>query len=187
VRSQIRQPLYRGRFSFRFLVLCTCIAVLGGCATPTTYEGMIPTAFRTAKKHPQTVGISVNGGKETDSTGKPQISDATFTQALTESIVKSQTFSKVIQGGGADYLLTVTLFGMEQPSFGLSFTVKLEAGWTLKRAGNGQTVWQESIKSEFTATTSDAFAAVTRLRLATEGAARNNISAGLARISELNL
>ena len=76
---------------------------------------------------------------------------------------------------------------MEQPSFGLSFTVKLEAGWTLKRASNAQSVWQESIKSEFTATTSDAFAAVTRLRLATEGAARNNISAGLARISELNL
>jgi len=187
VQSQIRQPLYRERFSFRFLVLCTCIAVLGGCATPTTYEGMIPTAFRTAKKHAQTVGVSVTGGKETDSTGKPQITDATFARAVTESIVKSQTFSKVIEGSGADYLLTVTLFGMEQPSFGLSFTVKLEAGWTLKRSGNGQTVWQESIKSEFTATTSDAFAAVTRLRLATEGAARNNISAGLGRISELNL
>jgi hypothetical protein len=149
---------------------------------------MVPTTFNTAKKHPGTVGVSVSGGKETNATGKPQISDATFTQSLTESIVKSQTFSKVVQGSsGADYLLTVTLFGMEQPSFGLSFTVNLEAGWTLKRASNAQTVWQESIKSTFTATTSDAFAAVVRLRLATEGAARNNISAGLARISDLNL
>jgi len=147
---------------------------------------MIPTAFRTAKKHPQTVGVSVNGGKETDSTGKPQISDATFTQALTESITKSQTFSKVIQASGADYLLTVTLFvwsSRVSVSRSPSNWRRLDA----ERVSNGQAVWQESIKSEFTATTSDAFAAVTRLRLATEGAARNNISAGLARISELNL
>jgi hypothetical protein len=187
VNSRIRQPLYRERLSFHFLVLCACAAVLGGCATPATYEEMVPTAFSTSKKHPQTVGVSVNGGNETDSTGKPQISDAAFTQALTDSIVKSQTFSKVIQGSGADYLLTVTLFGMEQPSFGFSFTVKMEVGWTLKRADNGKTVWQDSIKSEFTATVGDSFSGRTRLRHATEGAARNNISAGLARISELNL
>ena len=60
--------------------------------------------------------------------------------------------------------------------FGLTYTVKMEAGWTLQRADNSTVVWQESIKSEHTATFSDAFAAVTRLRLATEGAARDNIA-----------
>jgi hypothetical protein len=170
-----------------FTLLFAFVALLAGCATPATYEGMVPVAFETAKKHPKTVSVSVTGGKETDSTGKPQISDATFAQALTEAITKSQTFSRVVQGKGGDYLLTVALFNMEQPSFGLSFMVKMEAGWTLKRTDSGATVWQESIKSEHTATTSDAFAAVTRLRLATEGAARNNIAQGLAKISKLNL
>jgi hypothetical protein len=70
--------------------------------------------------------------------------------------------------------------------FGGSFTVKMEAGWTLKRA-SGATVWQESIKSEHTATMGDAMVGVTRLRLATEGAARNNIATGLAKIGQLNL
>ena len=48
-------------------------------------------------------------------------------------------------------------------------------------------VWQESIASEYTATPGDAFAAVKRLRLATEGAAKNNIAEGLSRISKLSL
>jgi len=38
--------------------------------------------------------------QETDSTGKPQISDATFTQALTESIIKSQTFRRSFRAAG---------------------------------------------------------------------------------------
>jgi hypothetical protein len=78
------------------------------------------------------------------------------------------------------------MFSMEQPSFGLSFTVKLEAGWSLKRA-DGSVVWQESIKSEHTSTPGDAFAAVERLRLATEGAAKENIAQGLSKISALKL
>lgn len=169
------------------LLLCAVAAFLAGCATPATYMGMVPTTFETAKKHPQTIGVSVKGGQETELTGTPKISDATFTQALVDSITKSQMFSRVVQGKDADYLLTVTIFSMEQPLFGLTYTVKMEAGWTLQHADNGTVVWQESIKSEHTATFSDAVVAVTRLRLATEGAARNNIAQGLTKISQLKL
>ena len=177
--------------SFRFttlsLLLVAVLTLLGGCATPAGHVGMTPDSYDTAKKHPQTVSLSVTGGKETSAAGKSQISDSEFQQALEAAITKSQTFSAVIQGNGANYLLNVTMFNMQQPSFGLSFTVKLEAGWTLTRADSGEVVWQESIKSSHTATTSDAFVGVARLRLATEGAAKNNIKQGLAKISRLNL
>jgi len=63
----------------------------------------------------------------------------------------------------------------------------MEAGWTLKRVETDKVVWQESIVSEHRATPGDAFAAVKRLRLATEGAAKNNIAEGLSRISKLSL
>lgn len=43
------------------------------------------------------------------------------------------------------------------------------------------------ITSSFTGTMSDAFAGVTRLRLATEGAARNNIRDAIAQMSVLTL
>jgi hypothetical protein len=168
-------------------MLCALVALIWGCASPATHEGMIATKVDTAKKHPQTVSVAVTGGKETDSAGAPQISDAAFRDALVASIKDSQVFSRVIEGKSGDYLLTVTLFNMQQPMFGLSLTVTLEAGWTLQRVSGGAPVWQESIKSVHTATTSDSFAAVTRLRLATEGAAKKNIEQGLAKISQLNL
>jgi len=177
----------RSRSWLRLLGLCASAAVIGGCATPATYQGMVPTSFDTAVKHPQTVAIAVNGGQETDAVGKPQISDAAFSQALVEAITRSQVFSRVVQANSAHYVLQVTLFGMEQPSFGFSFTVHMEAGWVLKRADNGRVVWQEAIKSEHTVSASESFAGVTRLRLATEGAARNNIAQGLAKISKLDL
>jgi hypothetical protein len=148
---------------------------------------MIPADFSAEKKHPQAVSVEVSGGQSTDSMGKPQISNEEFTRALVESIGSSQVFSKVIQGAGATYLLTVQMSSLEQPSFGLTFVVKMEAGWTLKRIDTGQIVWQESIRSESTATPGDAFAAVKRLHIATEGAARNNISAGLTKLSQLAL
>jgi hypothetical protein len=169
------------------LALCGCVVLLGGCATATTSTGMVPTSYQVAQTHPQTVSVDVKGGQETGSMGKPQISNVTFQQALVESITKSQTFSRVVEGTGGDYVLSVILFSVDQPSIGFDFTVKMEAGWTLKRANTGVTVWQEAIRSVYTATTDDAFAGVTRLRLATEGAARNNIAEGLSKISKLNL
>lgn len=182
-----RQQSSREHIRASFVGLCTVAALLGGCATPATYEGMVPAKFETAKRHAQTVSVAVTGGKETDSVGTPQISDAAFRDALIASIKSSQVFSGVIEGKGGSYLLTVSLFSMDQPIFGFDLTVTLEAGWTLQRASGGAPVWQESIKSVHTATMGDSFAAVTRLRLATEGAAKKNIERGLAKISQLDL
>ena len=160
-----------GLFLYGFVVL------LWGCATPATFEGMVPTSFQGAKNHPQTVRVNVTGGQETVAVGRPQITNSAFTEALTQSISKSRTFSRVVedQSQKADYLLTVTLFSMDKLVFGR--TVKMEAGWTLRHADTGTVVWQESIISEHT----DA-----DIRLATEGAARNNITQGLRNISKLN-
>jgi hypothetical protein len=169
------------------LVVCACAALLGGCATGASHEAMVPTSITAANKHPQSVSVEVTGGQDTDAAGKSQISNESFAQALEQSITQSQAFSQVIKGAGQDYRLSVAIVSLDQPSFGISFTVKMEAGWTLKRADTGATVWQESVRSEHTAGGTDAFAAVVRLRMATEGAARNNISQGLSRISQLKL
>jgi hypothetical protein len=167
--------------------LLAAAVLLAGCATPTSQEAMVPTAISTVKKHPQTVTVEVSGGQETSAIGKTQVSNDALAKALTQAIEGSKAFSKVVKGTGGDYLLTVNIFSIDQPNFGLSFTVKMEAGWTLKRANDGAVVWQESIKSEHTATTSDAFVGVTRLKMATEGAAKNNVAQGLEKVSKLTL
>lgn len=173
--------------SMKIVSILAMVAIASGCATGATLEGMTPTEYDAPAKHAKSVNVKVGGGQQTSSMGKSQISDEDFSAALVASINRSQVFSKVIQGKGGDYDLSVGIIGMDQPSFGMSFTVKMEAGWTLKNVATGETVWQKAIKSQHTATPGDAFVGTTRLRMATEGAARNNIKQGLADISRLKL
>lgn len=178
IRSENRGP---GK-----LVPLLLLVLLTACATPATYQGMISDRFDIARQHARSVSVSTSGGGETSSVGKPQISDADLTRALVESINRSRIFSAVVPGSGGDYALQVAIISMEQPTFGGSFTVKMEAAWSLRRS-DGTVVWQEAIRSANTATMDDSMVAVTRLRLATEGAARENIKQGLGKISRLNL
>lgn len=160
---------------------------LGGCATPVTHEALVPVSMQVAKHHDKSVAVTASGGSETSAAGKSQVSDAELQQAVATAIGQTKTFSKVVDGKNGDYILTVSIFNITQPSFGFSFTVTAEIGWTLTRADTGAKVWQESIKSEHTATTADAFAGVTRLKMATEGAIRNNVQQGLSKLSALSL
>jgi hypothetical protein len=183
-----RQPCSSRLLSLsRFCIMTAILALLSGCATTATHEGMTPQSFEGGTKHQKTVTVNISGGKELDEMGRTQISNAELKKALVDSITKARTFSRVIEGNGGDYLLTVAIISIDQPLFGGSFTVKMEAAWTLTDTASGKTVWREGIQSEHTTTMDEAFAGVERLRLATEGAARNNISQGLVKISKLNL
>jgi hypothetical protein len=168
-------------------ILAVASSLLTGCATPTTALGLTPAVIQTAVKHSQTVTVTVGGGQETNSMGKSQISDNMFAQAITDSINKSQLFSRVISDKGGDLLLIVSINNIDQPSFGASFTVKMECDWTIQKVDNGSILWQETIKSEYTAQMFDAFSGAERLRLATEGAGSENIALGLSKISALKL
>jgi hypothetical protein len=147
-----------------------------GCSMPASFEAMIPESFETAHKHPQSVRVRVTGGQDDEASGRPHIPNSAFAQALVESIAKSQTFARVINEQGEDYLLDVTLFSMDKGVFARA--VKLEAGWTLRRRGSSVNAWQESIVTEYSGA---------NVTLGTEGAARKNIAAGLAKISKLKL
>jgi hypothetical protein len=167
------------------VALCAAAAVMAGCATAVKPEAMIPAAVDAGTHHPQSVNVTVAGGAPTDPLGKSQISNEAFTEAIVSSIEKNKTFSSVVKGAnGGDYRLDVAVVSVDQPTFGLSFTVKMEAAWMLKKA-DGTVVMQETIKSEGTAGATDAFVGTERLRLATETAARNNIAAGIAKLGKL--
>lgn len=159
--------------------------LLGGCASPLTHEGMVPTGMVISKKHQETVRLNVSGGAET-SEGLA-ISNAALEAALNQAIIDSKLFSQVVKGNGGDYVLTANVFSMHQPMFGMAMTVKMEVGWTLKQVSNDKIVWQEAIRSEHTSTPGEAIAGVTRVRLATEGAVKNNIAEAVSRIGALSL
>src|SRR5438105_2365998 len=143
--------------TLRLPVLAACAAVLAACASATpTSEGMIP-AFTVrgvrGPVHPQAVAVEVKDAK--------QLPDAAFRQALADAIVLSRVFSNVVEKAGGGYLLSVSVISIEQPSgrlsgLALNYTVKMAAGWTLRRADTKATVWQATIRSEHTARPDDA-------------------------------
>jgi len=139
---------------------------------------MVPASFDIAKRHPGTVSVEIVGGSDTGALDKPRISDAAFGRALEASIVKSGVFSGVAHATRGDWMLSVILVRLDQPLLAITATVRMEAGWALRRTDSGSTVWKAVIESGSTET---------GLGPATEGAARNNIAEGLARISRLEM
>lgn len=162
---------------------------LGGCATPAGQQAMVaqPTAALAARQHPYSVNVAVQGGSETGALDSSNIANADLKSAIEISIRESRLFKEVVQGKGGEYELAVSVIQLKKPLFGGTFTVELEAGWSLTRAGDRQVLLRKVVASSGTATMSDAFVGVARLRLAVEAAARSNIQQGLDTIAALDL
>jgi hypothetical protein len=160
----------------------------GGCATPSNPSAMLAKLDAPVTKHANSVAVTVTGGADTSSMGASNISSNDFAEAIKSSISESQLFREVAASGNpADYQIQVQIVRLDRPMFGLSFTVTLEATWRLIHSSDKQVVWEKAISSSFTATTGDAFSGVKRLRLANEGAARNNIKDAITQMGTLTL
>jgi hypothetical protein len=168
-------------------VLISITSGLSGCASPATKDAMMLHSILDIRQHQKTVAIRTRGGSETGAMDSSNISNSAFAEAIEKSIIKNGLFAEVIHGSGFDYVLNVTIVNVSKPLFGASFTVDMETAWSLVNPTNKNVAMRESIKSSYTATMSDAFVGVTRLRLALEGAARENIHLGLVAISKLQL
>jgi hypothetical protein len=169
------------------LALFIAIALLGGCATPSRPGGMTAQGVSVSHRSAEALSIVVTGGKSTSATGMPQISDADFREALKQSILKAGLFNQVVEDQGGHYRLEAYIGSLSQPMFGFSFTVEMEVSYRLVDLSNNSTVWQKTIKSSHTATTSDSIVAVTRLQLANEGAAKKNIESAIGDMDALAL
>ncbi len=163
---------------------------IAGCATssPASPAGMAPQDLRVQRPHPHSIRVEVRGGRATDPKGPSQISNRALTRSIVDSIKASRVFTRVVAGAGAEYLLRVDIVELEQsPRTGFSMTARMEARWTLLRPDTGKPVWAETIHSSYTASAISSRKAVTRMRLATEGAAKENIRQGIERISRMEL
>ena len=166
------------------LLLIAILVILSGCsANPTRSAAMIPSDVQTARKYTKSVSITVSGGEKTDPQGVPRISNEAFQKAITEAIRNSQLFAAVVDGKSADYQLEAVIFSIEQPFFGTDMTADLEVGWTLSEVSTKKILWRKSIQSHYTEPEGGAFLAVERVRLAIEGAAKENIRDALEQIS----
>lgn len=161
----------------------------GGCATDNSSDTMVAKKIGSLPKHAESLAIKVTGGSDKSSETTSQISNPDFAAALTKSIQQSGLFAKVIPAGqpGADFQLEIAIAELQQPVIGATMTATAEATWTLTRASNGFVIWQKAISASHTAGAKEAFTGVERMRLAIEGAARDNINDGLTQLSAVAL
>jgi hypothetical protein len=167
------------------LPVVLALAGLTGCASQITHQDLTPAPVQVAKHHPQSVSVTTLP----PATGDAAQAAATMAElrtALSDAITASQAFAKVKPEGG-DYQLSVQIFNESHPAFGISFTSKIEMGWTLKRADTAAVVWQQSITSEHTTGGTEAFAGAERVKMSVAGAIKKNIAIGLSRIGALDL
>jgi hypothetical protein len=171
--------IYLRRKQVKKVLICVAlIASLAGCASPAQVGGMTARHVDIAKTaNSQTKGsISLNrvsGGSETNPLWVSKVADGDFKSALEKSLKDALLLS-----GSTDdskYLLEVKLISLEQPLFGFDLMVTATAEYILKAKSTNEVLYSKTFVTPFTATFSDSAMAIQRLRLANEGAVRNNI------------
>lgn len=174
--------------SFRILGMLAAalaVSILAGCASPASRESMSLPSFVTKQQFNKTVNVLVSGGSDTGAMESTNVSDQEFQAAIEDAINKSKLFKEVVSSN-PDLNLEVNISSLSKPSFGFTFEVQMETGWVLSRKSDNSVLMKKSIKSTGKATTSDAIVAVTRIRMAVERAAQDNIAQGLNAIAALN-
>ena len=164
-------------FKFPILFVSSLGILLSGCATPANVEQMIHTAEESKKASPistyykSVIVTNVSGGSETNPLFSSQVSTEDFKSALHGSLRNANYLADKT----GRYALTADLISLEQPFMGINMTVRAAVDYKLKDQTSGRILFDETIETPFTATMSDAFVGVERLRLANEGAIKRNI------------
>jgi len=174
------------------IIICLIVvAGLAGCASPAQVDGMTARHVDVAKATANTQtknSISLNnvsGGGETNPLWVSKVADADFKLALEQSLKDAMLLSGTIND--SKYLLEVRLISLDQPLFGLDLKVTATAEYILKAKSTGQIIYSKTFATPFTATFSDSAIAIQRLRIANEGAVRNNIEQVIDDLISINI
>lgn len=161
----------------------SCLLVFSvGCSTVTTTEGMTPEVQAVSHGAKQaTAGLMVSG--ELGFLNKENL-----VQALSDTVSASGIFAG-LDADNPSHLLEVVITRTSKPAVGFSFLIEMDADWKLFLLSDKSLVWSETINSTYKGGGEGGFVGMNRFRVATEGAARENIRMGIEALqkAELNL
>ncbi len=195
------------RHSFRYLLM-TVIA--GGiflfCAVAAATETANPDNRATAEaKDTRQVGLAVTGASAGITTQyfEQAVTDAlnasglfsgvdnTGTDAVVMSMMRAESVFPVIEDNdNLPYFLTIRVIKVEAPSFSVRMTVSIDAVWTLYRneGGTKTELMHEKIRTTYTGGIFEGgISGASRVRVALEGAERENARIGIEKIAALDL
>jgi hypothetical protein len=116
---------------------------------------------------------SVTGGSETNPLWKSNVSDANFRTALEQALL----LHTMAAGDPAHFILNAELISLDQPFMGFDMTVTAKVRYRLLVQRSQQVLLEEVVNTPYTAKLGDSLLGSERLRLANEGAMRENIAA----------
>ena len=173
------------RIAVGFIAGLGLVLVVSGCATPARTSSMVPevrTNQAVDSDSPLYRGIwviDVGGGQETN----PLWTSEVGTKEFRESLVRTLELQGFLAAGEtAAFRLKAFIVEVKHPSAGISVTVHSFIRYALVRSTDGKVIFDDVLSGSFTATVSDTFYGVDRLRLAEEGSIRANISALVERL-----
>jgi hypothetical protein len=156
---------------------------LGGCATPATSQAMTVKPGVVAAVNPKLKGAvavaDVSGGKDTNPLWTSQVDNAGFKKALEDSLNISGYLAT--DPAKAQYKVSANLKSLEQPLFGLTFDVKSQVDYKVAGPAGAKPI---PVAATGTATPSDAFVAIERLRIANERSVMENIKEFLNQLAK---
>lgn len=176
-------------FKIALLISSYAGVFLSGCATPANVEQMIYVPEATENASPVSayyksiIVENVAGGSETSPLFTSQVSTEDLKGALEGSLRRANYLSDNSVG---KYKLTANLMSLEQPFMGINMTVRASIDYKLKEQGSEKILFKDTIETPFTATMSDAFIGVERLKIANEGAIKRNIRKLIEKLASLS-
>lgn len=169
---------------FKALFSVIAIALLVGCAAPASQQSMsitaqdLPTKVN-GKLKGQLAVRTVGGGKETNPLWVSQVDGQGFKGALDKSLAVAGY--KVADGSAAKYSVDANLQNLDQPIFGFTFDVVSTVLYTVTGEGKQK---QFPITATGSASTSDAFVGMERMRIANERSIKENIKLFLTKLGD---
>ncbi|OAM52210.1 hypothetical protein A7981_01595 [Methylovorus sp. MM2] len=158
------------------------LALLTGCASPANKQAMViqesvALSVNQAQKGKFTVA-NVTGGKTTNPMWTSQVSRENFEGALKDSLVVAGLNSADTSAN--QFKIDADLISLKQPLFGLTFDVVSTITYKVYKEGFEKSF---PITATGTATVSDAFVAIERLKIANEKSIQENITEFIKQLS----
>lgn len=159
---------------------------LSACASGAKIEAMntgpLPytSASATAPVKEAIVIGNISGGSETYALWKSNVSTENFREALSQSLKANS----LLASDAGKYRLDANLADLDQPILGgFNMTVTAHVNYKITEIAKNSAVFEETVATPFTANFSDNFMGYERLRLANEGAIRENIMTLITKIN----
>lgn len=172
-----------------FISTAAIAAMLTGCASPATVQGMVSNTPPTTliRSHLLKNNISVTttqGGRSTNPIGKSQVNNQSFKAALIASLQKANLYATL---SSSHYNLTAHLLELKKPFVGISMTDECKVHYKIIDKKTHKIIFNKIISNQYTAKFSSAIFGIKRLRLANEGVIRNNIKILIEKLYKLNI